>query len=153
MKELALKTPSKDAKKLEKLEFNLLDDSSFEESPDAVDSSAETETDSEDPELDELRKLFVGEVDVTEGSRRHLSSRRVSDRTPCLAQEPLLIETKRRFVLFPIQYPEVHTTSPVSRSPLTRPYRFGRCTRKPKLPSGRQKRWTSQRISMTGTTA
>jgi len=31
-----------------------------------------------------------------------------------LDQEPLLIETKRRFVLFPIQYPEVRTKLCVS---------------------------------------
>jgi len=66
MKELALKTPTKDAKKFEKLEFNLLDDAP-RESPDTVDTVPETEAYPEDPELEELRKQFVGDVHITEG--------------------------------------------------------------------------------------
>ncbi|KAF9646767.1 beta subunit of ribonucleotide reductase [Thelephora ganbajun] len=84
IKELALKTPTKDAK-VEKLEFSLFDDAPREESPDMV----ETEVDPEDAELEDLRKQFVGDAHITED------------------QEPLLVETKRRFVLFPIQYPEI----------------------------------------------
>jgi len=52
----------------------------------------EEEEAEEVPEVDEieiLRTRFVGDVEVTED------------------QEPLLVETKRRFVLFPIQYPEI----------------------------------------------
>lgn len=74
MKELALKTPAKDAKKIEKLEFNIFDDTPREESPDTVDSSAvetiEVEVDPEEAELEELRKQFVGDVDITEGLLR-----------------------------------------------------------------------------------
>ncbi|KAK0233877.1 ribonucleotide reductase small subunit [Armillaria fumosa] len=42
-----------------------------------------------DSYLDELRQMYVGEVDLPE------------------SEEPLLKESKRRFVLFPIQYPEI----------------------------------------------
>ena len=67
-----MKTPTKDAKAVEKLEFILR-----EESMDA----AEDEADPEEAELGELRKLFVGDVDITEGSCRCLSPlRRASDR-------------------------------------------------------------------------
>jgi ribonucleoside-diphosphate reductase subunit M2 len=109
MKDLALKTPTKNAKKVEKLEFDIFDDAPREESPDTIDSCvAETEVDPEVAELEELRKQFVGDVDITEGSHRSLSpSATRSNEDPRLDQEPLLIESKRRFVLFPIQYPEV----------------------------------------------
>lgn len=70
MKELALKTPTKDAK-VDKWEFTLFDDAPREESPDTIYSSvvetAEAELDPEDVELEELRKQFVGDVDITEG--------------------------------------------------------------------------------------
>jgi len=68
MRELALKTPTKDAKKIEKLEFALLDDAPRDESPDTVDSVPEASAYPEDAELEELRKQFVGDVDITEGS-------------------------------------------------------------------------------------
>ncbi|KAK0199103.1 ribonucleotide reductase small subunit [Armillaria mellea] len=42
-----------------------------------------------DSYLDDLRRRYVGEVDLPE------------------SEEPLLKESKRRFVLFPIQYPEI----------------------------------------------
>ena len=64
MKELALKTPTKDVKKLE---LTLIDDAPCEESPNTVDSETEAEADPEDAELEGLRKLFVGDVGVTEG--------------------------------------------------------------------------------------
>jgi len=67
MKELALKTPVKDARKIEKLEFALLDDARRDESPDTVDSNPEATAYPEDAELEELRKHFVGDVDITEG--------------------------------------------------------------------------------------
>jgi len=63
MKELALKTPSKDAKKFE---FALVDDAPRDESPDTVDTPEATAY-PEDAELEELRKQFVGDVDLTEG--------------------------------------------------------------------------------------
>jgi len=74
-----LKTPTKDAKVVAKLEFILR-----EESPDTVDSDAnESELSPEEAELEELRKQFVGDVDITEGSRLRLSTlRRASDRCP-----------------------------------------------------------------------
>jgi hypothetical protein len=71
MKELALKTPTKDVKKIEKLEFELFDDAPREDSPDTVDSfhidTVESEVNPELTELEELRKQFVGDVDITEG--------------------------------------------------------------------------------------
>ena len=73
MKDLALKTPTKGAKKVEKLEFDIFDDAPREESPDTVDSCSEAEVDPEVAELEMLRKQFVGDVDITEGSHRSLS--------------------------------------------------------------------------------
>ena len=72
-----MKTPTKDAKAVEKLEFILR-----EESPDTVDSDAnEDELSPEEAELEELRKQFVGDVNITEGSCLRLSPlRRASDR-------------------------------------------------------------------------
>ena len=73
MKELALKTPTKDTKTVEKLEFNLLEDAPLE-SLDTVDSaSSDLTLVSAASDLDELRKLFVGDVDITEGSCRCFS--------------------------------------------------------------------------------
>ena len=46
----------------------------------------------EEEEVDDSRQRFVGDVDLNE------------------KDEPLLKESKRRFVLFPIQYNEVRTT-------------------------------------------
>ena len=74
MKELALKTPTKDAKRSEKTvkaEINIFDDAPREESPDTVDScsveSVEAEVDPEETELEALRKLYVGDVNITQG--------------------------------------------------------------------------------------
>lgn len=50
---------------------------------------------SEEGEVDNSRKRFVGDVDLDE------------------KDEPLLKESKRRFVLFPIQYNEVRALSPL----------------------------------------
>lgn len=55
--------------------------------------AAEAEAEAED--VDEWRKRFVGDVDLDE------------------KDEPLLKESKRRFVLFPIQYNEVCITQPL----------------------------------------
>lgn len=158
MKDLALNTPTKGAKKIEKLEFDIFDDTLHEESPDTVDSFAveiaEAGLDPEEVELEELRKQFVGDVDITEGLFVARCIRKGSLNVMLyLDQEPLLIESKRRFVLFPIQYPEVDPTfNRITSHSLTHLYRSGRCTRKLKHPSGLQRRWTSQRISTTGTT-
>ena len=72
-----MKTPTKDAKSVEKLEFILR-----EESPATADSDAtEDKVDPEEAELEELRKQFVGDVDITEGSCQCLSPlRRASDK-------------------------------------------------------------------------
>lgn len=58
----------------------LIDDSKRSVSPDSQNA---------EDELEELRKKFVGEIDLPE------------------SEEPLLKESKRRFVLFPIQYHEI----------------------------------------------
>ena len=80
MKELALKTPTKDAQKVEKIEkreLDLFDDAPREESPDTVDSfviePVEAVLDPQVAELEELRKLYVGDLDITEGSHCGLS--------------------------------------------------------------------------------
>lgn len=80
MKELALKTPTKDAKKVEKLDLILFDDAPHEECLDADDSATEVEASPEDAELDDLRKQFVGDVHITEGSCHSLSPRCVSNK-------------------------------------------------------------------------
>lgn len=88
MNELALKTPTKDVKKVErveKLEFDIFDDAPREESLVMVNSctveATETVVDLEEAKLTELRNKFVGEVDVTEGSRHGLlPSQRAPDR-------------------------------------------------------------------------
>ena len=67
MKELALKTPTKDAKKIERLEFALSDDAPRDESLATVDSVSEASAYPEDAELEVLRKQFVGDVHITEG--------------------------------------------------------------------------------------
>ncbi|KAJ3567786.1 hypothetical protein NP233_g6136 [Leucocoprinus birnbaumii] len=71
----SLETPTKASKK------PVIDDERLPESPESV-----TDTQGE---LAQLRKKFVGEVDLPE------------------SEEPLLKESRRRFVLFPIQYPEI----------------------------------------------
>lgn len=57
----------------------------------------------------DVRQRFVGEIDVPEGEyyaqcTTYASLDRLAD------QEPLLQESKRRFVLFPIQYHDVSMT-------------------------------------------
>ncbi|THU78652.1 ribonucleotide reductase small subunit [Dendrothele bispora CBS 962.96] len=60
-------------------------------SPDSSEDEKEegTEKDEEEVVLDDLRTRYIGEVDLPEN------------------EEPLLQESRRRFVLFPIQYPEI----------------------------------------------
>lgn len=52
---------------------------------------------------------FVGEVDLPERERDDsvLPPQPHSSHVSCQDLEPLLVESKRRFVLFPIQYPDV----------------------------------------------
>lgn len=83
MKELVLKTPTKN---FERLEFNIFDDAPREESLDTLGSciieTVGAEVDLEEAELFELRKQFVGDVDLTEGSCHSLlPSRRGSNVT------------------------------------------------------------------------
>lgn len=63
----------------------LIDDERLPESPKSLVDDAEDIGD----ELSQMRRRFVGEVDLPE------------------SEEPLLKDSKRRFVLFPIQYHEV----------------------------------------------
>jgi len=76
-----LKTPTKGVKTVEKLGLDIFDDARREEFPDTVDSSTtESEVDPKEAELEVLRRQFVGDVDITEGSCQCLSlSRRVSN--------------------------------------------------------------------------
>ncbi|EDR13226.1 ribonucleotide reductase, beta subunit [Laccaria bicolor S238N-H82] len=76
-------SPTKVSKKLF---VKLTDDERLPESPDTIGDDEEVD---EEAQLRELRKKFVGEVDLPE------------------SEEPLLKESKRRFVLFPIQYNEI----------------------------------------------
>ncbi|KAL9712596.1 Ribonucleotide-diphosphate reductase (RNR), small subunit [Leucoagaricus gongylophorus] len=75
----SLESPTKASKKPVTL---LIDDDCKLESEDI-------NPDTEETELEQLRKNYVGEVDLPE------------------SEEPLLKESRRRFVLFPIQYPEI----------------------------------------------
>lgn len=56
---------------------------------------------------------FIGDIDLPEGMYTCITmSRPVCDSLRGNPdQEPLLQESKRRFVLFPIQYPEVNTSN------------------------------------------
>ncbi|KAK1236726.1 Ribonucleotide-diphosphate reductase (RNR), small subunit [Marasmius sp. AFHP31] len=81
MQACSLESPTKkSAKKV----ASLIDDKRRSTSPLTGEDSEEEEED-----LEELRKRFVGDIELPE------------------SEEPLLQETKRRFVLFPIQYPEI----------------------------------------------
>lgn len=94
-----LKTPTK------KVEPFILDDRQKSYSPE----SDEEEQEEQSSEVEEYRKRYVGDVDLPEGvykSRFHFFFHRVSP-TPFIDQEPLLKESRHRFVLFPIQYHEV----------------------------------------------
>lgn len=68
-----MKTPTKDAKAVEKFQLKLPDNTPCEEALDTIDST-EAEVDPEEAELEELRMQFVGDVGVTEGSCRCFSA-------------------------------------------------------------------------------
>ncbi|KAK7049620.1 Ribonucleotide-diphosphate reductase (RNR), small subunit [Paramarasmius palmivorus] len=74
-------------KKSTKKAVTLIDDKRRSNSP--VSLLDEEEQEQEEEDLEELRKRFVGDIELPE------------------SEEPLLKESKRRFVLFPIQYPEI----------------------------------------------
>ncbi|KAH7916210.1 ferritin-like superfamily, partial [Hygrophoropsis aurantiaca] len=83
----SLTTPTKVSKKAQSPV--LVDDKRRSVSPDSLeDEQSESDEEPED-DLEVLRKKFVGEVDLPE------------------SEEPLLKDSKRRFVLFPIQYHEI----------------------------------------------
>ncbi|KLO19851.1 ribonucleotide reductase small subunit [Schizopora paradoxa] len=86
LESMELKTPVKPT--------NVASKKDVAEDPFVVDDREQSDSpkslkDEEDSEFEELRKKYVGEVDLPE------------------SQEPLLVESKRRFVLFPIQYHEI----------------------------------------------
>lgn len=94
---MGLTTPTKPSRKAAK---DLFDDRELSNSPKSVEEEEEEEP------VEEWRKRFVGDVDLPESECYSswcvgLCLMSVTD------QEPLLIESKRRFVLFPIQYHEV----------------------------------------------
>ncbi|TFY83812.1 hypothetical protein EWM64_g195 [Hericium alpestre] len=76
----SLETPSKS-----KIAAPVFDDSKRSHSPESDEVTREAEKD----DVEDYRKRFVGDVNLPEN------------------QEPLLKESKRRFVLFPIQYHEI----------------------------------------------
>ncbi|KAF7967575.1 hypothetical protein HWV62_33731 [Athelia sp. TMB] len=69
--------------------IHLIDDEKLPVSPDTLPATSEHADEEEADDLEELRKKFVGDVNLPE------------------SEEPLLRESKRRFVLFPIQYHEI----------------------------------------------
>ncbi|KAH8118581.1 ribonucleotide reductase small subunit [Phellopilus nigrolimitatus] len=75
---MELKTPTKSTRK--PIEPFIINDKEQSDSPESV---------QEEDDIESLRCRFVGDVDLPED------------------QEPLLMESKRRFVLFPIQYHEI----------------------------------------------
>ncbi|RXW21956.1 hypothetical protein EST38_g3894 [Candolleomyces aberdarensis] len=77
----SLESPTKPSKKAP---IQLIDDEKLPESPESL-----TDVEEVQDELTRLRSMYVGEVDLPE------------------SEEPLLKESKRRFVLFPIQYHEI----------------------------------------------
>jgi len=81
----SLETPTK-TKPSKKIP--LVDDKRRSNSPDTLGSETSSDLEARDP-LEELRTKFVGDVSLPE------------------SEEPLLKESKRRFVLFPIQYHEI----------------------------------------------
>ncbi|KZP12136.1 ribonucleotide reductase small subunit [Athelia psychrophila] len=78
-------TPTKGSKMAP---IHLIDDECREESPDTLFAGSEQAEEVVD-DLEELRKKFVGDINLPE------------------SEEPLLKDSKRRFVLFPIQYHEI----------------------------------------------
>jgi len=101
MKELALKTLLRTRKRLRGRSSICSTTFPCEESQDTVDSNtAETEFDPQEVELEELRKQFVGDADITEGSRRRRHYSDVSLIEFPSQIKSLFPESKRRFVLF-----------------------------------------------------
>ncbi|KAG6837533.1 Ribonucleotide-diphosphate reductase (RNR), small subunit [Arthromyces matolae] len=85
---LAAFTMDSPAKPVSKHATFVIDDARLSKSPRSLVDEEEASFTS-DADIDLLRKKFVGEIDLPE------------------SEEPLLKESRRRFVLFPIQYPEI----------------------------------------------
>ena len=119
-----------------------LDDKKRSVCPDTVSD----ESDSEQDKFDVLRTRFFGEVDLPECKFDLFMWTLIIH--PSIGEEPLLKDSRRRFVLFLIQYHKVSTSSRYLMKVGLRAV----CTRKPKHLFGPLKRWTPQRTSMTGTT-
>jgi len=79
-------TPAKPSAK--SATHDIIDDTRLSKSPKSLLDDDEESFTSEH-ELEEMRKKFVGDIELPE------------------SEEPLLKDTRRRFVLFPIQYPEI----------------------------------------------
>ena len=83
----------------------VVDDKQRSTSPDTVTA---TEEDASKPDIDELRTRFIGAVDLPECKPFYFHATWYQLLFFALtAEEPLLKESKRRFVLFPIQYPDI----------------------------------------------
>jgi hypothetical protein len=90
--------------------------------------------------VDEEMCRFAKEVDLPERERRLYRSP-TTTLTVCRGLEPLLKESTRRFVLFPIQYPDVSRFVYVCFMGFSQSVdRYGGCTNKPKRLSGVWKR-------------
>lgn len=107
---MELKTPTKPSKTSKKSSDPfLVDDKEQSLSPKSV-------TDEED--FAELRKRFVGDVELPESAFHITTSILALTYEQCATdQEPLLMDSKRRFVLFPIQYHEVRYASSDCQTP------------------------------------
>jgi len=85
---------------------SIIDDRKRSVSPDTL---GDASSDRDEDDLDALRRKFVGEIDLPEC--QYPASYLFAIMLRCLSpgEEPLLKESRRRFVLFPIQY---HEASP-----------------------------------------
>lgn len=124
MKVMSLETPPKPIKKSPAL---LLE----EEEADEV-----LEVD----ELEDLRTRFVGDIEITEGTVMLLI---VLDTSPDHSSKTKSHYSSNRsddLYCFLFNTPRHASTRLLSRLIITSPYRSGKCTKKPRLRSGQQKR-------------
>ncbi|KAG1753928.1 ribonucleotide reductase small subunit [Suillus paluster] len=105
----SLDSPVKPSKKDTSEEDTLpvIDDRKRSVSPDSENAEAPELEDQDD--LEELRKKFVGEVDLPESQWHNFISEMnfILTNLPTQAKSPCSKQSKRRFVLFPIQYHEI----------------------------------------------
>lgn len=93
------------------------------------------------PEVEFLKEML--EEDIRETEMEFISEFKRKEKNGFLIPEPLLIEDKARFVLFPIKHTDVRSNYFKFLNlnlPLILLYRYGICTRKPRLHSGLRKR-------------